>query len=61
MLDTFLFESPLGVLGKLANYIFLKKYMTKLLIERNKVIKSVAEGDKYLAFLSDDSVAYSFL
>ena len=57
MLDTFVFESPLGVLGKLANYIFLKKYMTKLLIERNKVIKSVAESDK----TSFPLAAYSFL
>ena len=43
MQDIFLFESPLGVLGKLANWLFLKKYMTDLLIERNRVIKNTAE------------------
>ena len=29
MNDIFEFESPLGVLGKIANNLFLKKYMTK--------------------------------
>jgi hypothetical protein len=44
MKDVFDFESPLGVLGKLANVLFLKSYMTKLLVERNRVIKEVAEN-----------------
>lgn len=43
MTDRFDFESPLGWLGKLANELFLTKYMTKLLIIRNEIIKKVAE------------------
>ena len=43
MLDIFTFESPLGVLGKLADWLFLKRYMTGLLIKRNLVIKEEAE------------------
>nr|WP_067058606.1 SRPBCC family protein [Mucilaginibacter sp. L294] len=43
MRDVFVFESPLGVLGKLANWLFLKKYMTGLLVKRNLVIKEEAE------------------
>jgi len=43
MKDVFVFEMPMGVLGKLANILFLKKYMIKLLIGRNKVIKEFAE------------------
>lgn len=43
MLDTFIFESPLGMLGKLANWLFLKRYMTRLLVTRNLVIKKEAE------------------
>jgi ligand-binding SRPBCC domain-containing protein len=38
MRDIFVFESPFGVLDKLANWLFLKRYMTGLLITRNKVI-----------------------
>lgn len=43
MRDVFVFESPLGLLGKLANALFLTKYMTDLLMKRNLVIKKVAE------------------
>ena len=43
MRDVFMFESPLGALGKLGNFLFLKKYMTDLLVERNRVIKNAAE------------------
>src|SRR5690606_24081611 len=39
MKDIFIFESPLGILGKLANTLFLKSYMTNFLKNRNKVIK----------------------
>lgn len=43
MKDIFVFESPFGVLGKLFNWLTLKKYMTNLLETRNKVIKEAAE------------------
>lgn len=45
MRDVFVFKSPLGVLGKLADWLFLKRYMTGLLVTRNKVIKDEAEKD----------------
>jgi ligand-binding SRPBCC domain-containing protein len=43
MRDRFDYRSPLGLLGKLADWLFLKRYMTRLLEERNKVIKAEAE------------------
>jgi ligand-binding SRPBCC domain-containing protein len=46
MKDVFDFESPLGVLGKLANALFLTSYMRKLLITRNQVIKHAAENNQ---------------
>jgi len=45
--DVFDYQSPLGILGKLADFLFLKKYMTNFLIERNKVIKEYAESEKW--------------
>ena len=42
--DVFIFESPLGILGKLFNWLVLTKYMMKLLEERNKMIKETAEA-----------------
>ena len=43
MIDVFEYQSPLGIIGKLADVLFLKKYMTKFLMQRNQEIKSVAE------------------
>jgi ligand-binding SRPBCC domain-containing protein len=51
MKDIFIFESPLGVLGKLADSIFLKRYMENLLVKRNRAIKSVAESDQWRQFI----------
>lgn len=47
MTDYFDYESPLGVLGKLADSLFLKKYMTRLLEKRNRVVKDFAENGKW--------------
>jgi len=50
MEDEFIFKSPLGYLGKLIDKWFLEKYMTNLLMKRNKVIKYAAEQQaKFLA------------
>ncbi len=43
MIDKFYFESPYGFVGKFANWLFLKKYMTKLLSIRNTALKERAE------------------
>ena len=43
MIDVFEFESPLGILGKIFNQIFLKNYLKEFLLERNRMIKEIAE------------------
>lgn len=43
MTDVFVYQSPLGILGKLADVLFLKNYMTRFLMKRNEVIKVYAE------------------
>ena len=43
MIDIFEFESPFGIFGNLANLLFLKNYLHKLLQNRNKLIKEIAE------------------
>ncbi|MCA9075514.1 MAG: hypothetical protein KDA93_10815 [Planctomycetaceae bacterium] len=52
MIDRFDYTSPLGVLGQLADVMFLKRYMTRLLKERNKLIKSVAESGQADEFIN---------
>lgn len=51
MKDVFVYSSPLSFLGVIADRIFLEKYMTALLKERNAVIKEVAEGERWRDFL----------
>lgn len=43
MIDIFNYESPYGILGKFADWLFLKKYMYNFLLKRNLLIKSKAE------------------
>lgn len=42
--DVFVFRSPLGPLGRLADIVFLDRYMRRLLEERARVLKKLAEG-----------------
>jgi ligand-binding SRPBCC domain-containing protein len=47
MTDVFIYASPLGFIGRLADIIFLKSYMEKLLLKRNAIVKEFAETDKW--------------
>jgi ligand-binding SRPBCC domain-containing protein len=44
MIDVFDYTSPLGPLGRLADVLFLRRYMTRLLRERNAYLKREAES-----------------
>ena len=46
MEEVFDYTAPLGVFGKIADFLFLRLYMKMFLIERNEVIKAYAEDDK---------------
>lgn len=48
VVDIFDYTSPLGILGKIADVLFLENYMTQFLIRRNEVIKEFAETDKWM-------------
>jgi ligand-binding SRPBCC domain-containing protein len=51
MRDCFDFESPMGILGKIADWLFLTSYMRRFLVRRNEVLKRLAEsagGNRYL-------------
>ena len=47
MIDLFSFETPYGWWGKVANFIFLKQYLQKLLETRNAAIKLYAETNQW--------------
>lgn len=52
MTDVFDYDSPFGFLGNVADQLFLKSYMTKLLESRNELIKKVAESDGWKKYFS---------
>lgn len=44
MNDRFYFEAPLGLLGRCFNRMVLTDYLRRFLLERNKLVKTCAEG-----------------
>ena len=51
MTDIFNYKSPFGIFGKLADKLFLEKYMTELLVERNRIVKEFSESEKWKELL----------
>ncbi len=49
--DIFDFTSPLGPLGRIADTLVLNQYMKRFLVERNGVIKRIAESDEWRVYL----------
>ena len=45
------FESPLGILGKITDWLFLASYMRGFLVRRNEVLKHVAESAEWRRYL----------
>lgn len=54
MTDVFNYRSPFGLLGRLVDSLFLKKYMTDLLEKRNQIVKEFAESDKWKLVLNPE-------
>ncbi|MEJ7861829.1 MAG: SRPBCC family protein [Pyrinomonadaceae bacterium] len=52
MKDIFDYDPPLGILGNIADALFLEKYMTKILEDRNELIKKISESEDWQKFLS---------
>ena len=51
LIDLFHFETPYGIVGRWLNALFLTNYMKKLLEQRNRTIKEVAESDRWKRLL----------
>lgn len=46
MRDVFYYEAPFGIIGKLGDSLFLKRYMERLLMRRNEVVRLKANTIK---------------
>lgn len=51
MRDVFDFTSPLGPIGRMANVLFLTRYMREFLRRRNIMLREVAEDDRWVCYL----------
>ena len=51
MRDVFDFDSPFGMLGHIANHLFLARYLTRFLVNRNAAIKFAAETDEWRTYI----------
>lgn len=58
MKDIFIFQAPLGFLGKIANTLFLKTYLTNFLKQRNTIIKKYAESGRWREVLPENEHLY---
>ncbi|KAF2513427.1 SRPBCC family protein [Flavobacterium foetidum] len=45
MTDLLQYETPFGILGKCFDALFLKKHLTKFLLERNKILNQTSEKE----------------
>jgi ligand-binding SRPBCC domain-containing protein len=51
MRDVFCFAAPLGILGRLAELVVLRRYMQALLRERNDMVRQIAESPAWRRYL----------
>ena len=54
MTDLFDYKSPLGFLGRLADELFLKNYMTNLIEKRNQIIREFAESERWKEIIREN-------
>jgi ligand-binding SRPBCC domain-containing protein len=52
MVDRFEFESPFGLLGRMADFVFLVGYMRRFLARRNQVLKNLAESEDWRKYVA---------
>ena len=51
MIDEFHFTAPMGLFGRIAERLFLTRYMKKFLLQRNLVLKNLAQSEKWKQYL----------
>lgn len=51
--DIFDYDSPLGILGTIADWLLVENHLREMLEERNRIIKAAAESNDWREFLSE--------
>jgi len=50
--DVFDYDSPLGIMGNIADWLFVESHLREMLAERNQIIKAAAESEDWRKFLN---------
>lgn len=53
MTDELEIQAPLWILGRIAERAFLNTYMKRFLLDRNQILKDLAESDRCSAFIPE--------
>lgn len=54
MRDRFEFQSPLGILGRIVDALFLTSYMRRFLVQRNEILKRLAKSEEWRRYVDSD-------
>jgi len=52
MKDRFEFQSPIGILGKIVDQLFLRAYLERFLVHRNVILRKLAESKEWSHYLA---------
>jgi ligand-binding SRPBCC domain-containing protein len=52
MKDRFEFQSPIGILGKIVDQLFLRAYLERFLVHRNVILRKLAESKEWSRYLA---------
>ena len=52
--DVFDYDSPLGILGNIADFLLVESHLREMLEGRNELIKRVAESNEWRKFLQNE-------
>lgn len=57
MVDHLYFEPRFGMLGEIINFLFLRKFLIRILTQRNDMLREYAETDKWSSVLTPQTFA----
>jgi ligand-binding SRPBCC domain-containing protein len=61
MVNHFYYKLKLGVLGEIANLLILEKYLTRIITQRNDLLRDYAETDKWQEILPAPKIELSIV
>ena len=58
MINHFYYKTKWGILGEILNFLFLEKYLTRIIEKRNDLLRDFAENNKWQDVLPTRNLSY---